>query len=257
MKNNKMKIFLIVCAVVFLTGVAATVTGMALHGWRDLDKLPGSWHIGDWNIKDGSGNMDTYTLSGSDAKFESMDLNLALCDVEYKTGTEYRIELTYDEAMNRPDIGITDGVLKVKTGNEHFVSEDGNGFVMSLEITVPEGTTLITANLNLDACEADFSGLASKDLDISFDLGELTAEMLRFDTAKFNLNACDANIQMTGEEADYYYDVTNDLGSMTVGSYVDDFDSIHSNKTAPYYYQLDADLSDVTVTYQWLSEDTD
>jgi hypothetical protein len=251
--NNKLKIFIIVCVVVFLTGLVATLTGLALHGWRDMDKLPGGWHLGDWTIQEGSGNMETYTLSGNDAKFEAVDLNLALCDVEYKIGTEYRIELKYDEEMNRPDISITDGILKVKTGNEHFISEDGNGFVMTLEITVPEGTELNSADLNLDACEADFSGLDAKELDVSFDLGELTAEMLSFDKAKFNLNACDTNIQMIGEEADYEFDITNDLGSMTVGG-EDVSGSYYTNgRITPYYYELDADLSDVTVTYQWPS----
>jgi len=124
---------------------------------------------------------------------------------------------------------------------------------MTLEITVPEGTKLNSADLNLDACEADFSGLDAKELDMSFDLGELTAEMLSFDKAKFNLNACDANIQMIGEEADYYYDITNDLGSMTVGGEDEDFTSMHKTNVSPYYYELDADLSDVTVTYQWPS----
>lgn len=246
--NSKLKIFIIVCVVVFLTGLAATLTGLALHGWRDLDRLPGDWHI-----NQGSGNTDTYTLSGNDAKFEAMDLNLALCDVEYKQGDEYRVELTYDEEMNRPEISITDGILKVKTGNEHFISDGDDGFVMVLEITVPVGTILNDADLNLDACEADFIELNSKNLDISFDLGELNAEKLSFDKAKFNFNACDADIQLVGEESDYDFDITNDLGSMTVGGNDDDFSSYTSDRTAPYYFELDADLSDVTVTFQWPS----
>lgn len=244
--NSKLKIFIIVCVVVFLTGLAATLTGLALHGWRDLDRLPGEWHI-----NQGSGNTDTYTLSGDDAKFEAMDLNLALCDVEYKQGDEYRIELTYDEEMNRPDISITDGVLKVKTGNEHFISDGDNGFVMVLEITVPEGTILIDADLNLDACEADFIGLNAKNLDMSFDLGELNAETLSFEKAKFNFNACDANIQMVGEPADYDYDVVNGLGSLSING--TDLENAEANTNAPNFYELDADLSDVTVTYQWPS----
>ena len=245
--SNKLKIFIIVCGVVFLTGLAATITGMALHGWKDFDKLPG-----DWNIHQGSGDTNTYSLSGSEAKFVAMDLNVSLCNVEYKQGDEYRIDLTYDKEMNRPDISITDGILEVKTGNEHFISEGGQGFVMTLEITVPKGTKLDSADLNLDACQADFSGLDAKNLDVSFDLGELTAEMLSFDKAKFNFNACDANIQMIGEAADYYCHLTNDLGSMTVDGEDIEIDRTDQN-AAPYYYELDADLSDVTITYQWPS----
>ena len=245
--SNKLKVFIIVCVAVFFTGLAATVTGLALHGWRDLDKLPGDWHI-----NEGSGNTKTYTLSGNDAKFQDMDLNVALCEVEFKQGDEYKVEMTYDADMDRPEITIEDDTLVVKTGEEHFISQDGEGFVMVLEITVPKDTVLDKTKLNLDGCQADFSGLNTKTLALSFDLGELDTEMLRFDNATFNLNACEANIEMIGEEADYHFDVTSDLGSVTIGE-VDVDSKYSSDRTTPYYYELDADLSDVTVTYQWPS----
>lgn len=245
--NNKLKIFIIVCVVVFLTGLAATLTGIALHGWRDLDRLPGDWHI-----YEESGNTDTYTLSGNSAEFTAMDLNLDLCDVEFKQGDEYRVEMTYDAEMTRPDISIEEGKLVVKTNDEHFISGDENGFTLTLEITVPEGTTLSQADLSLDACQVDLSNLDATILNVNMDIGELTAEMLTFEKATFELNLCDATVQMTGEEADYYYDITTDLGSMTVDGY--DVDSDYSrNLVSSYYYDMSADLSDVEITYQWPS----
>jgi len=246
MNNNKMKVFLIVCVVVFLTGLVATVAGTALHGWRDLDKLPGDWHI-----NQGSGNTDTYSLTGNSAKFDSMDLNLALCDVEFKEGDEYRIDLTYDKEMNRPDISIENGTLAVTTNDEHFISGDDNGFTMVLEITVPKGTTLSKADLSMDACQVDISDLDAKNLDLSMDIGELTAEGLTFDTAKFSLNLCDATLKMTGETADYDYDIESGLGSVTLDGH--DVEKASGHYSAPYYYDLEADLSDVTIDYQWPS----
>lgn len=248
--SNKLKIFIIVCAVVFLTGLAATLTGMALHGWRDLDKLPGDWHVG-WNINEGSGNTKTYTLSGNDAKFEEMDLNLALCDVEFAQGDEYRVELTYEAEMNRPDISIENGTLSVTTSDEHFISGDESGFTMKLEITVPEGTSLSEADLTMDACQVDISDLDSKNLALNMDIGELTVESLNFDTARFNLNLCEATIQMIGETADYDYDIDMGLGSLTLEG--TDLENASSDTNAPNYYELDADLSDVEITYQWPS----
>jgi hypothetical protein len=250
--NNKLKIFIIVCVVVFLTGLAATLTGIALHGWRDLDRLPGSWHLGNWNIQEGSGNTDTYTLRGNSAEFTSMDLNLDLCDVEYVQGDKYRVKMTYDAEMTRPDISIEEGKLVVKTNDEHFISGDEDGFTMKLEITVPEGTTLSQADLTLDACQVALSDLDATILNVNMDIGELTAEMLSFDKANFDLNLCDANLQMVGEDADYHYDITNDLGSMTVDG--QDVDAeIASARITVDYYNLVADLSDVEITYQWPS----
>ena len=53
-------------------------------------------------------------------------------------------------------------------------------------------------------------------------------------------------------EADYYYDITTDLGSMTVDGY--DVDSDYSrNLVSSYYYDMSADLSEVEITYQWPS----
>lgn len=247
MSNSKLKIFIIVCVVVFLTGLAATLTGLALHGWRDLDKLPGEWHI-----YEGSGNMDTDTLSGVSAEFTSMDLDLDLCQVEFKQGNEYKVEMTYDTEMTKPDISIEDGMLVVKTNNEHFITGDENGFAMTLEITVPEGTKLSQADITLDACQADLSNLDASTLNVNMDIGELTVEMLTFDEAKFDLNLCEARIQMSGEEADYYYDITTDLGSMTVDGYDVESD-YHAGTISPYYYDMAADLSDVEITYQWPS----
>lgn len=242
--NSKLKVFIIVCCVVFLTGLAATVTGMALHGWRDLDKLPGNWHI-----NEGSGNTKTYSLSGDEAKFEAMDLNLALCDVEYKQGDEYKIDLTYDAETTRPDISITDGTLVVKTNDEHYISGDKNGFTMTLEITVPTGTSLSKADLSMDACQVDLSDLDAKNLDLSMDIGELTSEDLTFDTAKFSLNLCDATLKMAGETADYDYDIESGLGSVSLEG--DDIEKAFRHNNAPFYYDLETDLSDVTIDYQW------
>ena len=241
--NNKLKIFIIVCVVVFLTGLAATLTGLALHGWRDLDKLPGEWHI-----YEGSGDTDTYTLSGNDAKFEAMDLNLAFCDVEFKQGDEYKVELTYDAKMDRPDTSIENGTLNVTTSDEHFISGEEDGFTMRVEITVPEGTTLTDAELTLDACQVDLSELDAKNLDLNMDIGELNIDGLTFETAKFNLNLCDATIQMVGESADYDYDIVNGLGSLTLDG--TDVENAEANTNAPNFYEMDADLSDIEITYQ-------
>ncbi len=247
--NNKLKIFIIVCVVVFLTGLAATLTGVALHGFRDLNKLPGDWHFGNWSIYEGSGNTETYTLRGDSAEFTSMDLDIDLCDVEFKQGDEYLIEMTYDAEMTQPDISIEDGKLVVNTNTEHYISGDENGFTMTLEITVPEGTTLSKADLSFDACQVDLSKLDATILNLNMDIGELTIEMLAFDNAEFDLNLCDATIQMVGEDANYSYDITIDLGSMTVdGQDVDD--DYHGITSAPYYYDMSADLSDVEITYQ-------
>ena len=246
--NNKLKIFIIVCVVVFLTGLAATLTGLALHGWRDLDRLPVDWHFGDWNIQEGSGDTDTYTLSGNDAKFEAMDLNLAFCDVEYKQGDEYKVELTYDAKMDRPDTSIENGTLKVTTSDEHFISGEDDGFTMKVEITVPAGTTLTDAELTLDACQVDLSDLDAKNLDLNMDIGELIIDGLSFDTAKFNLNLCDATIQMVGESEDYDYDIVNGLGSLTLDG--TDVENAEANTNAPNFYEMDADLSDIEIIYQ-------
>lgn len=241
--NNKLKVFIIVCVAVFLTGLAATFAGTALHGWRDLDKLPGDWHI-----NQGSGDIKTYTLTGNDAKFEAMDLNLAFCNVEYKEGDEYQVDLKYDSEMARPDISIKNGTLTVTTSDEHFIAGDNDGFTMKLEITVPEGSSLNEAELTLDACQVDISELDAKNLDLNMDIGELTLEGLTFDTAMFNLNLCDATIQMSGEAADYDYDIVNGLGSLSLDG--TDIENASSETKAPYYYELDADLSDIEITYR-------
>jgi hypothetical protein len=246
--NNKLKIFIIVCVVVFLTGLAATLTGVALHGFRDLDKLPGNWHIGDWNEYNGSGETETYTLSGNDAKFEAMDLNLALCEVEFKQGDEYKVEVTYDTYMTRPDISIENGTLVMTTSDEHLISGDGDGITMNVEITVPEGTILTDAELTLDACQVDISDLATNNLDMSMDIGELNMEGVSFNTAKFNLNLCDATIDISGDAADYGYDIVSGLGSLTLDGV--DVENAEANNSAPNQYEMDADLSDVEITYQ-------
>lgn len=242
--SNKLKVFIIVCAVVFLTGLAATITGFALNGGKDLLML----HPGDWHISQGSGISATTSLKGNDAKFDALDLDLDFCDVQYKQGDQYRIDLTYDSKMKKPDMTIENGILKVNSSDEHFISGDKDGFTMILEITVPKGTSLKDATLNLDACQADISALDAKNLDLSMDIGELNASGLTFDNAKFNLSLCDANIQMTGKAVDYGYDIHNGLGSVTLDGA--DVDKVSGNTSAPHHYQLDSDLGNVDITYQ-------
>jgi len=241
--SNKLKVFIIVCAVVFLTGLAATITGIALNGEKDIIKL----HPWGWHISQGSGVSATVSLKGNDAKFDAMDLNLDFCSVDYKLGDQYSVNLTYDSKMKQPDMTIENGILKVNSQDEHFISGDKNGFTMILEITVPKGTSLTEATLNLDACQANISELDAKNLDLSMDIGELNASGLTFDNAKFNLSLCDANIQMDGKAADYGYDIHNGLGSTTMNGA--DVEKASGNASAPHQYQLDSDLGNVDITY--------
>ena len=242
--SNKFKVFIIVCAVVFLTGLTATITGFALNGEKDLIKI----HPWNWHISQGSGISATVTLKGNNAKFNAMDLDLDFCSVEYKQGDQYRVDLTYDSKMKQPDMSIENGVLKVSSQDEHFISGDKDGLTMILEITVPKGSILQDATLNLDACQASIAMLDAKNLDLSMDIGELTAKRLTFDNAKFNLSLCDATIQMIGKAEDYSYDIHNGLGSVTLDGA--DVDKTSGNTSAPYHYQLDSDLGNVDITYQ-------
>jgi hypothetical protein len=204
-------------------------------------------HPWGWHISQGSGISTTVSLKGNSAKFDAMDLNLDFCSVEYRQGDQYRIDLTYDSKMKQPDMSIENGILKVNSSDEHFISGDKNGFTMILEITVPKGTSLKEATLNMDACQADISALSVKNLDLSMDIGELNASGLTFDNAKFNLSLCDANIQMIGQAADYGYDIHNGLGSTTLDG--TDVEKASGNASAPHQYQLDSDLGNVDITY--------
>jgi hypothetical protein len=213
--------------------------------WTDCREV-GTWAIGIFTRA--QERQKPTTLSGNDATFEAMDLNLALCEIDFKQGDEYKVEVTYDTYMTRPDISIENGTLVMTTSDQHLVSGDDDGITMKVEITVPEGTTLTDAELTMDACQVDISGLDAKNLDLSMDIGELILDGVSFDTAKFNINLCEATIKISGEKEDYDYDIVNGLGSLTLDG--TDVENASADTNAPNHYEMDADLSDVTITYQ-------
>lgn len=240
--SRKMKTFIIVCVVVFLLGLAAAITGMALHGWKDFYRITGNW-----NITTNAGDTKTLEMEGNAAKFNSMDVDMTLCQVEITRGNDYRVVLKYDSNMPQPEMKIHNGTLTVKSGDTlHFEGKDEN-FAMRLEVTVPKGATLKDGNLEVNLGQLKVSDVTIKNLNVSVDAGELTTQNLAFKKANFDLNFCSGDVGLVGSEADYSYKVDNEISTVTIdGREVGDMEKGMADGQT---FGLSCDFSDVQIDF--------
>ncbi len=242
--SKKLKIFIIVCVVVFLTGLAATITGLALHGWKDVYNVPGNWHI---NLN--AENSKTLLLEGDAAKFHSLDVDMTMCQVKIVQGDQYKVELKYNSQMPKPDMKIKNGMLTIQTEDTIRLEDDDENFAIELQITIPKGTTLKEASLDMNFGQMEISALHANALDLSVNAGELTAKGLAFDEADIDVSFCSGDIEMVGEEADYDYDVDTNLSTVYLNhEEVNNMEKSVSGGNPTF--ELNCNLSDVSVTFQ-------
>jgi len=241
--SKKMKVFIIVCAVVFLAGLAATIAGMALHGWKDFYRIPGDWHIGM-----NTGDSKTMVFEGESAKFDSLDVDMTLCQVEISQGSGYNVELTYDSNMPKPVMTIENGRLTVKSGDTLRLEGKDENLAMLLKITVPKGAILKEGILDVNLGQLKLADVSINNLNISMDAGELTAQNLSFDKAEMDLNFCSGDVEIKGSESDYTYKIDNEISTISVDDReVGDMEKNGAvNGTS---FNLSCDFSDVEINF--------
>lgn len=249
--SKGMKTFLIICAGVFLTGMIAYAIGFGLNGWEGLDRLPGNWHIekhnGNWKFVHGDEDLIATTLEGEEARFDAIDLNLSFCSVTIKEGGDYRIEVRTDPDFAEPELSVTDGVLVLRDGQGGDVSATDDDNATEVVITMPEGTSLERADLNVSLGLLDIRSLRAADLVLTFDMGEVKARGLIFDNARFDLEICSARIELAGAPEEYDYDIDGGLGSLELDG--KDVGDASRDTGAKRYFALSLNLADAEISF--------
>lgn len=252
--SKGMKIFLMVCAGVFLAGMVAFSVGFALNGWKGLDQLPGEWHLekynGHWELIKKDQERQSRILEGDEAAFERLDLDLSFCSVTIREGEDYEITVLTDPDFDEPTLTLEDGTLVLRnSGESEEISVTNEDYATEIRITVPEGTVLESARVHVNLGLLDIGTLRTTGtLDLAVSLGELTARELDFKEGVFDLELCSADIGLAGAAAEYDYDIDGDLGSVELDG--EDVGSQVKETGAPRFFRLDLNLADAELNFR-------
>jgi DUF4097 and DUF4098 domain-containing protein YvlB len=188
--NNKLKITLIVGAVLLVGGLAACVAGYAAGGMKDVVfTAAGRPQVVDWS--------DGKQLIQVDETFDDVSaikINVdAMSKVVVKEGPTFSVKGQSLAALGEFKAGrAADGTLEVTQGSERkgwwfgfsfpglFAGRDGLDSSY-LEVTVPRGTSLSAVGLDVDAGAVRVENIAAGRIAINASYGDVEVENLTAD----------------------------------------------------------------------------
>lgn len=144
---------------------------------------------------------DEMTVVKTD-KFEDMDINLAVGDLEIVYGDDYMVSYNYP-AKIEPNVKSENGKLVItqnsKMNNISLLNFDGLKSLKDMDydivITIPNDTKLSDVSLNLDMGEITFADITMEDLTIDADMGNV--EISKSTMKNVSVDADMGNVELT------------------------------------------------------------
>lgn len=276
MKKTTKVVF--ITALIFMTaGFIFCGIGAATGGtWKDFAKMA---HDGRFAFSLGSDNWDndgTNEVNYYNASYvKGLDVSVDAGTLTVKKSNNEKVEVRVESNDAKVKMKLENGVLTI-------ADEDGwhgihfgimTDYHVKVTIFLPEGMTLDSVDINVDAGDAvieegvlttneavlnvnagrmEFHGTVNGDLEADCDVGDLEV----YGTVNGNIEAiCDVGditIHLTGNEKDYNYSTSCDVGSIDVGEMsMSGFGEEHNiDNGALYDMILNCDVGSITVDFE-------
>lgn len=171
------------------------------------------------------------------------------CKVIFKEHTETSLLVRMENSNQNIDIKKENNTLEIENSFNFF-----NRNNQTLIIYIPKDFIFNQVDLDMDASNINIDKLSTNNLeididatnfeanylicnniDVNIDAGKIKIASLDSQNSQFNCDIGDIDVSMTGNENDYTYYVSNDIGSVKVGSYnyngiSDDYSFTSGNK---------------------------
>ena len=260
------RVMLIIAGVLTTIGAVCLIIGLSMGlNWTTFNNLVEdgkfSFDIGDVvNIKGINGLHieifdDSVHVGVADGETGSSDVEqeCVKMDVEYGAGLleiyygdVEKIHIDYEQVVGF-ESSIEDGTLRIEGGLG--VSEDSDA---ALVIIIPKDMVFEKVELEVGASEAKISDLKAQQLKIAVGVGEATLRNLDVKELDAETGVGQLNIELTGKETDYSYNLDCGIGAIIIGdnSY-GGFGSSHSvhHQDTKCHMDIDCGIGEVKVTF--------
>lgn len=274
------KLIVGIAAPLFLVGAVLSGVGWAMGAETSVQVPMGNEqiHVGLDGIRlsGWSGTSETDAAAVVDTElspFTSLEVELSIGDVTVSAGETYGIRL--HSGSRELKYSLEDGVLRVWDEQPAGVELSGRGG--SVEVFLPEGEALADADITSALGGVELKNFEVEALNIRADLGDITADGLRADSAVLtaecgavNLTAVAANeleaelslgdMTATGLAVTDCLTVASSMGgvslegelgeNVSITADMGDISAVSSRAEQWYGYELSTDMGEITVNGQ-------
>jgi DUF4097 and DUF4098 domain-containing protein YvlB len=133
--------------------------------------------------------------TGDDAldDFNALKLDVDAGDVEIRYGSDFSISVEYPEKL-LPTWSVENGTLIVKQSNAHVKWTDYNNSECDITVTLPEGTKLTSANIEMDMGNLEIYDIQADEMSVTANMGNI--ELYNIMTENLNMEADMGNIEL-------------------------------------------------------------
>ena len=191
--------------------------------------------------------------------FTRLDVELSNGTVTVSSGETYGIRLS--SGSRKLQYSLEDGTLKV--WDEDLIGVQFSERGGSVEIFLPDGAELADADITNSLGSIELKNLSTETLTAEADLGDITADGLRADSATLTAECGAVNltsVEAAGLAITDRLTVTNDMGGVSlegelgekvsVTADMGDISAVSSRAEQWYGYELSTDMGEITVNGQ-------
>ena len=134
--------------------------------------------------------------------------------VSVQRGNRFEISGSYSKEPLKPSFSISGGTLRINQPKYRTkLVTNGN---CKIVITVPFGTQLDSANIDIDVGAVELDGIDVEDVQINTDVGAISIENVEFRELKANSDVGAVSVELTQAVSEYNMDIKSDVGAIEV-----------------------------------------
>ena len=172
----------IIITILSIVTVLVIIFALFFRGFKNLVFDSGS----SLHVEEGNEELDG-TPSG-------IDINVSCADVTVRYGSEFSVDYSMPRDLV-PTVKFENGILTVKNGGANVRIPVNYSGKLYINVTIPEGTELDKASINVDAGNIDISGIKADTLTLDIDAGNIDVEDIEAEKIEVDCDAGNLDVE--------------------------------------------------------------
>ncbi len=157
---------------------------------------------------------ETHNFSSPIQEFDSIVIDAKVMGITVERANRFEISGTYAKEALKPSFSVSGGTLKItQPNNKVKLVTNGN---CKIVITVPYGTKLDSADINVDVGAVALKGIDVEDAQINTDVGAIAIENVEFREIRANSDVGAVSVELAQPISEYNIDAKSDVGAIQV-----------------------------------------
>ncbi len=247
--NKGFKNFLIICVVLSVIGLVLMGVGYALGGKPNVSIR-----------KEISFNDKVINETKDFDNMRDIEIDTDLYHIEFIPSTQYKVEYSYNEDLEKPEVRLEEGKLYIKSENNDdkintslLTLFNGKEQNLKLKLYYPKGEKLGTVKINNALGKIDINELDCENLFIDMGIGDVELKDVQVGISSMNLdlgNLYAENLEIGSLMADMdkgNVDIDGKIGSTDIECDMGSVDVETTLKKEEYNCSFKVDLGSLTI----------